>query len=156
MWNIDTHRAEETYALGLRLAQGLQQPLVIALVGDLGSGKTCFTQGLAEGLDVQEPVTSPTFVLIQEYEGRLPLFHADLYRLEEKDLEPIGIEEQIETWPGLVVVEWADRFSDVVPADHLRIEICDLGGDRRRISFVPRGSRSASLLTGLQIEILES
>ena len=149
MWDIDTYRFEETRALGFHISQRLAQPLVIALVGDLGSGKTCFTQGLGAGLEVEADVTSPTFVLIQEYEGRLPLLHADLYRLRTGELEAIGIEEQIETWTGLVVVEWADRFPDLLPSEHLRIEIFDLGEDRRRVRLIPKGFEISAIVESI-------
>ena len=142
----ETTSAAETHALGKALGEACVEREIMALVGPLGAGKTCLVRGIAEGLGVPtELVTSPTFVLIHEYAGRLPLYHADLYRLEERDaVNGLGLEEYTET-PGVTVIEWAEKAPGVLPRDHLWITLDHLGGDRRRVALYPRGVRSAEL-----------
>lgn len=118
-WTVGCPRPEDTGALGAALARASTPGTVAALVGELGAGKTCFAKGVGQGLEVLEVVVSPTFILIAQYEGRLPLLHADAYRLEQKDLPELGLEELLETWDGVALLEWADRFPDVLPPDHL-------------------------------------
>ena len=144
----ETTSAAETHVLGKALGEACAEHAVMALVGPLGAGKTCLVRGIAEGLGVPaELVTSPTFVLIHEYAGRLPLYHADLYRLEERDaVNGLGLEEYTET-PGVTVIEWAEKAPGVLPRDHLWITLDHLGGDRRRVALHPRGARSAELAT---------
>jgi len=143
----ETRSAAETHALGKALGESCTGHEVIALVGPLGAGKTCLVRGIAEGLGVPtDLVASPTFVLIHEYAGRLPLYHADLYRLEEQDaVNGLGLEEYTET-QGVTVIEWADKAPSVLPHDHLWITLDHLGGDRRRVALHPRGARSAELV----------
>ena len=114
---------KDTFSVGRQLGILLRTPILITLDGDLGAGKTHFVQGLANGLDVHENPTSPTFAIMEEYEGRIPLLHVDLYRLEEDELEPLGLEEQLEVWNGVVAVEWSTRFPHVLPENALRIVI---------------------------------
>jgi len=142
----ETTSAAETHVIGKALGEACAEHEVMALVGPLGAGKTCLVRGIAEGLGVPtELVTSPTFVLIHEYAGRLPLYHADLYRLEERDaVNGLGLEEYTET-PGVTVIEWAEKAPGVLPRDHLWITLDHLGGDRRRVALYPRGARSAEL-----------
>ncbi len=112
---------EATLQLGVALAQQLQAGDVIALYGDLGSGKTCLTRGISQGLGVIEDVTSPTFVLINEYHGRLPVYHLDFYRLESLDeIWNLGIDEYINN-EGICIIEWAERGTPLLP--ERRIEI---------------------------------
>ena len=125
-----SHSPKDTFFVGNQLGLLLQQPILITLDGDLGAGKTHFVQGLARGLGVQENPTSPTFAIMEEYEGRIPLLHVDLYRLEEADLEPLGLEEQLEVWDGVVAVEWSVRFPHVLPEKALTLVIHQ-EGDRR-------------------------
>ncbi|MBT3223295.1 MAG: tRNA (adenosine(37)-N6)-threonylcarbamoyltransferase complex ATPase subunit type 1 TsaE, partial [Proteobacteria bacterium] len=110
-----------------------------ALIGPLGSGKTVLASGIGAGLSVPTRVVSPTFVLLQaHFDGRLPFFHGDFYRLEEpRDLEQLGWEEAFES-DGVCVVEWADRFVDALPEDHLRIEIAIIG-DKRMLRIEAMG-----------------
>jgi tRNA threonylcarbamoyladenosine biosynthesis protein TsaE len=119
-----THSVAETEALAQRLAQRLQGGEVIAFSGDLGAGKTAFTRGLARGLGITERVTSPTFTIVNEYEGgRLPLFHFDLYRLgSSDDLYDIGWEDYLARG-GVCAVEWSERVADALPPDTLRVTI---------------------------------
>ena len=131
---------EETRELGRRLASVLRHGDVVLLVGELGTGKTCLAKGLARGLDVGENVQSPTFTLLREYRGRIPLFHLDAYRLEGPwDLFDLGIEEYLEG-EGVLLVEWGDRARDFFPGDFLeiRLEFTD-EEERRRITLLPRG-----------------
>lgn len=115
---LNTHSAQETKNFGATFAKTLEPGSVLALVGELGSGKTCFVQGLARGLGIPKniPIASPTFVLIHEYPGgRVPLFHFDFYRLEkEKEARNLNLEEYWEG-EGISVIEWADRFVDLLP-----------------------------------------
>ena len=142
----ETTSAAMTHALGKALGEACLGKEVIALVGPLGAGKTCLARGIAEGLGVPAAaVASPTFVLIHEYAGRLPVYHVDLYRLEERDaVDGLGLEEYTES-AGVTVIEWAEKAPAVLPPDHLWIALEHLGGDRRRVTLHPRGERSRKL-----------
>ena len=123
--NFTLHSSDShtTQIIGFALGKVLQENkpnIVVALCGDLGAGKTHLIQGVAQGLGMNELPCSPTFSIMEEYEY---LLHIDLYRLEYEDLEPLGIEEQIEQWPGLVAIEWANRFPFLLPKKHLHISI---------------------------------
>jgi tRNA threonylcarbamoyladenosine biosynthesis protein TsaE len=120
--------AAETFEFGRQLAGELKPGDVIALTGELGSGKTCLVKGIAAGLGVTQEVTSPTFTFIHEYRGgRLPLVHVDLYRLDKvAEAVNIGIEDYL-NGPGVVVIEWAERIESLLPANtqHIRLSIVD-------------------------------
>ena len=117
-----THSAAETEALGERLAACLPGGEVIAYTGDLGAGKTAFTRGLARGLDCRDRVTSPTFTIVNEYEGDIPLFHFDLYRLGSSDeLFDIGWEDYLARG-GVCAVEWSERAEDAFDGSTVRID----------------------------------
>ncbi len=134
---VVTHAPQETAALAERLGAAAETGTVLCLVGDLGAGKTLFTQGFARGLGVTEEVTSPTFALMNQYCGRLPVTHFDLYRLErEEELDEIGFYEFAEPSGGVVLIEWADKFPDALPKPHIRLEI-ERGNteDERRLMF---------------------
>ncbi|MBP5200598.1 MAG: tRNA (adenosine(37)-N6)-threonylcarbamoyltransferase complex ATPase subunit type 1 TsaE [Schwartzia sp.] len=123
-FTVVTRSPEETAALAERLGAAAEAGTVLCLVGDLGAGKTLFTQGFARGLGVTGEVTSPTFALMNQYRGRLPVTHFDLYRLEREDeLDEIGFYEYAEPSGGVVLIEWADKFPDVLPEPHIRLEI---------------------------------
>lgn len=141
-WQCET--PEETQQLGVRLGQALFPGALILLEGDLGAGKTCLAQGIAQGLGIRGPVQSPTFVLVQEYpEARIPLRHADVYRLRrEEELWALGIEERLKE--GVWVVEWASIFPDFWPEDHLKIQLEDTGTGRH-IHFTAMGPRHQGL-----------
>ncbi|MFN8535019.1 MAG: tRNA (adenosine(37)-N6)-threonylcarbamoyltransferase complex ATPase subunit type 1 TsaE [Dehalococcoidia bacterium] len=143
MTTIRTSAADETRAIGQALGDAAEPGTVILLRGDLGSGKTTLAQGIGVGLDIAE-VTSPTFVLVAEHRGRLPLFHVDLYRLGEvDDLDDLGLDEVIGK-VGMVVVEWPERFLGAWPDD--RLEIAIAGEEERTIELAACGPKHAALL----------
>lgn len=123
----------ETEALGERLAQNLRPGTVLAYTGDLGAGKTAFTRGLARGLGITARVTSPTFTIVNEYEGgRMPLFHFDLYRLSgSEELYDIGWEDYLAR-DGLLAVEWSENVEDALEQDCVRVDIRRLDGENER------------------------
>jgi tRNA threonylcarbamoyladenosine biosynthesis protein TsaE len=133
----------ETRRLAARLLGELPGRAVIALHGELGSGKTCFVQGLAAALGVGQPVTSPTFTMISEYRGRRPLYHIDLYRLSRpEDILALGIEEYFEA-EGIKAIEWAERAADLLPADAVHVVLTALKSfHRRRIAVEGPGARA--------------
>lgn len=123
MMQITTHSADETQALGQKLASRLVPGDVIAYFGDLGAGKTAFTRGLAQGLGITDPVTSPTYTIVNEYlSGRIPLFHFDMYRLSSSDeLFDIGWEDYLARG-GVCAVEWSERAEDAFDGSTVRID----------------------------------
>ncbi|HET6424681.1 MAG TPA: tRNA (adenosine(37)-N6)-threonylcarbamoyltransferase complex ATPase subunit type 1 TsaE [Planctomycetaceae bacterium] len=146
------HSEEDTAATGQALASLLQPGDVIALVGDLGAGKTRFVQAVAKGLDVpDEMVHSPTFTLIHEYRGRHPLRHCDAYRLKNSDeFTDLGLDELFGE-DGVAFVEWADRVAEFIPRDHLRIELTVAGISTRQARFIATGQRSAEIVRRLSL-----
>ena len=136
---ILTSSEEQTSAAGEALARTLHPGDVVLLYGDLGAGKTAFVRGLAGGLGAEPgEVSSPTFTLVQEYAGRATLFHVDLYRLEPREVDDLGLEELI-AGDGIVAVEWADRWRGR-PDDAIEVRIEDAGEEMRRIRI--GGTRS--------------
>ena len=153
---ITTHSPRETQALGAALGKSAQPGDLLLLCGDLGSGKTCLTQGIAWGLMVADAVRSPTFVLATEYAGRLPLYHIDLYRLDDiREVDDLGLDDYIEG-EGVCVVEWADKAMPFFPGDHLLVELEHTSNKalssnkERTIRITPRGARYAGLLEQVQ------
>ncbi|WAA12568.1 tRNA (adenosine(37)-N6)-threonylcarbamoyltransferase complex ATPase subunit type 1 TsaE [Fervidibacillus halotolerans] len=138
-YEITVNGLEETKHLAKSLAFYLQSGDVIALEGDLGAGKTSFTKGLAEGLDIHQNVNSPTFTIIKEYMGRLPLYHMDVYRLDDSE-EDLGFDEYFHG-DGITVVEWAHKIQEQLPEERLTIEFYTEGEFQRRIVFSPSGKR---------------
>lgn len=131
-----TSSAAETIAFGRALAERLGPGTVVAFYGDLGSGKTTMIKGVAAGLGVSETVRSPSFVIVTEYQGRLPVYHIDLYRLDDPAaLEGIGLEEYL-LGDGVCLVEWAERAEKLLPADTIQVRLAVTGGGRTiRVSF---------------------
>ena len=131
-----THSPEETEALGARLAACLKPGDVVAYFGDLGAGKTAFTRGLARGLGIRQPVTSPTYTLVNEYlDGKMPLFHFDMYRLSSSDdLFDIGWEDYL-TRGGVCAVEWSENVAAAFDGSEVRVEIEKLSDTARRIKI---------------------
>lgn len=147
---LTTRKEEETAYVGEILGGIIREPLVIALQGELGAGKTVFVRGAARGLETGDQVSSPTFVLMKIYQGRLPLYHFDFYRLSEDEDETseLGFEEYL-PGDGAAFVEWADRLPVLIPPDHLlvRLELFhDQYGEGRRIWFTPYGNAARQVV----------
>lgn len=136
---VKTNNTEETLQFSKDLALRLQPGDVITLEGDLGAGKTTFTKGLAVGLDITKNVSSPTFTIIKEYNGRLPLYHMDVYRLEDS-YEDLGFDEYFEG-QGVTVVEWAHLIKEQLPDELLQIKITHGEGNTRVLTITPIGNR---------------
>ncbi len=154
---IITHSVSETQNLGKKLGSLINQPLVIALIGDLGSGKTAFVQGLAGGLEVPEEyyITSPTFTLINEYPGRCGLVHVDLYRLEKiDDLEDIGLDEMLHG-RSVIAIEWADKLLSGLLADHLTVRMDITDSDNRNLSLEATGHDEVNLIRAFEESLSE-
>ncbi|MBO7650881.1 MAG: tRNA (adenosine(37)-N6)-threonylcarbamoyltransferase complex ATPase subunit type 1 TsaE [Lachnospiraceae bacterium] len=122
--NFETFSAEETFKLGEMTGGKLKPGTVVCLDGDLGVGKTVFVKGVAKGLGIKEPVVSPTFTILQEYrEGRIPLYHFDVYRIEDpEEMYEIGFDDYL-YGDGVCLIEWAKRVTELLPEDVLRITI---------------------------------
>jgi tRNA threonylcarbamoyladenosine biosynthesis protein TsaE len=139
VYHFKTKSAEETMAIAEKLGSVLEKGDVLTLAGDLGAGKTTFTKGLAKGLGITRTVNSPTFTIIKEYNGRLPLYHMDVYRLEDSD-EDLGFEEYF-SGEGVCVVEWATFIEEYLPKERLELVISHIGEDEREIQLTPLGER---------------
>lgn len=151
-YHIITHSADETHALGKAIGQWIEAGIVVALVGDLGTGKTVLVQGMAQGLEVSEDyyVTSPTYTLINEYPGRNRLLHIDLYRIAEtSDVEEIGLFD-ILYGDGVIAIEWAERLERHLPPKRLDIRLKILDTEIRQIDFSACGQRAVNLLKKLK------
>jgi len=144
---------EQTQRLGKRLGERAEPGDVFLLTGNLGSGKTCLTQGIAWGLGVKEYAFSPSFVIIREYHGRLPLYHIDFYRLERvEEIVDLGLDEYL-YGQGVCVVEWAEKGMAVLPQEHLLINLDYLSETARSISLEPKGRRYADFLKSLHSDL---
>ena len=140
---IDSFCAKDTYELGEKIGQMAKPGMVISLTGDLGVGKTVFTQGLAKGLGIEEPISSPTFTIVQVYEdGRLPFYHFDVYRIGDiEEMDEIGFEDYV-YGDGVSLIEWANLIDEILPANRTEITIekdLEQGFDFRRITVEKRG-----------------
>lgn len=152
MLKIITNSPDETRALGEKTGKNLDLGTVLALTGDLGSGKTIFVQGLAKGLDIPDDyyITSPTYTLINEYPGRYHLFHVDLYRIGNyTDLDDIGLYE-ILSGDGVVAIEWADKLPKNLLAEYLAVHIDILNDKSRKISIAAYGLIGENLIKKLK------
>lgn len=153
MYTVTVTSPEQTMALGHQLADGLRAQDVILLDGDLGAGKTTFTKGLAAGLGITRNVKSPTFTIIREYQGgRLPLYHMDVYRLEDGSGDELGLDEYF-NGDGVNVIEWSKFIADELPEDYLRIVFKrddDAGETQRTLSFEPVGEHFTELVRHLE------
>lgn len=137
---IKSASPQETLALAEHLGRLAFPGTILLLTGSLGAGKTCFVQGLARGLGVAGVVNSPTFTIVKEYRGRLPLFHFDLYRLEEvEELWELGLEDYL-AGGGVCALEWGERAAELLPADYLHLRLELRGREERLISLMPMGS----------------
>lgn len=149
--DIISSSVKQTQVIASKLASRLRPGDILALVGNLGSGKTVFVKGLARGVGIKEKeVLSPTFVLLRQYQGRQTLNHFDLYRLKDiRQLEQIGYEEYF-YGGGITVIEWADRIKKALPKEHLRIEFKVLSEKRRLIKIMAKGKHYADYFGDLQ------
>jgi tRNA threonylcarbamoyladenosine biosynthesis protein TsaE len=149
---VDAPDIDATDRLGRRLAEALAPGMVVALIGPLGAGKTSLVRAIAAGLGITDPhaVTSPTFILIQEYQGRIPIYHFDAYRLNSAgEFFDLGAHEYFQG-DGVSLVEWANRVAACLPADHLCITIDPTGENSRRFLLEGRGERSAEVVRRLR------
>ena len=134
-----TRAADETRSVAAALAELLAPGDVVNLTGELGAGKTAFVQGAAKALGVDSPVVSPTFVLVREYRGQMPIYHVDVYRLDRlQEVFDLGFEDLLDP-AGVVFVEWGDAVESLLPDSHLRIELETQEGDTRRLRVSARG-----------------
>lgn len=135
---IETYSAEETFSFGKKIGQSAKPGQIFTLVGDLGVGKTVFTQGVADGLGITEPISSPTFTIIQVYEeGRIPFYHFDVYRIGDiEEMEEIGYDDYF-FGEGICLIEWANLIEEILPSDIIAITIekdLEKGFDYRKIT----------------------
>ena len=144
MKEIRTFSADETVEIGLILGRTLKSGDIICLTGDLGTGKTAFTSGIAAALGIHGYITSPTFTIVNEYRATIPLYHFDVYRIaDSEEMFEIGFEEYLDG-DGIVVIEWAETISDILPSEHISVEIKKdnkLGSDARIISIEFKGNK---------------
>ncbi len=152
MLDINTHSAQETFAVGEQLGRLLGPGDVVCLQGDLGSGKTCLTQGIGQGLGVEGTINSPTFVFINEHRARQPgpyLYHVDLYRINDLlDALVLGLEDYM-YGDGITVIEWAERARELIPEDRLWITLQYVGPSERKLLFVATGAHYEELVREL-------
>jgi tRNA threonylcarbamoyladenosine biosynthesis protein TsaE len=141
---LHTEGAEETRAVGEALGRLLEEGDVVLLQGELGAGKTTLTQGLARGAGATEVVNSPTFILVNEYRGRIKVYHADLYRLDDPD-DVLALDLPGATLDGALVVEWPERGEGLLPAEHLLVRIEHISPEQRRLLLEGQGRRPESL-----------
>jgi len=147
---LTSHSPKETQQMGSRLGEIALPGDVFLLCGSLGAGKTCLTQGIAWGLGIEEYALSPTFVIVREMHGRLPLYHIDLYRLDNLDeIENLGLDDYL-YGKGTCVVEWAEKALNLLPNEHLLIQIDALSDTERRFHLKPKGERYQKLAARLK------
>lgn len=142
-YKITTNNEMDTIELAQNLESEKFPNMIICLDGELGSGKTVFTKGIANALGIEENITSPTFTIIKEYEGELPLYHMDVYKLDG-NTDGIGIEEYF-TKGGVVVIEWASTIKDILPDKRLDIKFKVLDENRRLLILTPHGKEYEEL-----------
>lgn len=154
MFSVVTSSHEQTWRIGQMLGSRLEPGDIVCLYGDLGAGKTSFSYGIALGLEVKDQyITSPTFTFVNEYKGRIPFYHIDLYRLKDpEELEGIGFEEYIDS-DGVTVIEWAERAEDELPDDRLSVYLSYVDEHSREIGFLAEGERYEKLLHDLSNEL---
>ncbi|MDD2499165.1 MAG: tRNA (adenosine(37)-N6)-threonylcarbamoyltransferase complex ATPase subunit type 1 TsaE [Desulfitobacteriaceae bacterium] len=150
MFTIQTYSPQETIALAKRFAAYLNPGTIIALSGELGAGKTVFAKGVAIGLGINEHITSPTFTIINEYDGEIPFYHMDTYRLsDESEALDIGVDEYF-NYSGIVLVEWPEQIETLLPAECIRVNIKkgwqDDGREYRIIEFTAKGHKLEKLM----------
>ncbi len=146
---IITKSPEETKNLGKEVSKLTKPGDLLAFYGELGTGKTCFIQGIARGLKVKDYVTSPSFTIINEYQGKIPIYHFDLFRLNNaEEILEFSYEEYF-YGEGLTVIEWAEKIEQFLPKEHLKIDIKFKDRYIRIISFIPQGDKFNNFVEGL-------
>ena len=151
MISLASDSPEETQRLGEQLGKLAQPGDVFLLVGGLGAGKTCLTQGIAWGLGIEGYAASPSFVLVNQYRGRLPLYHIDLYRLDSiEEIADLGLDDYL-YGNGVCAVEWAEKAMALLPGENLTIEMSFLSDTSRAIAILPKGKRYAELVSRLDL-----
>ncbi|HVA82336.1 MAG TPA: tRNA (adenosine(37)-N6)-threonylcarbamoyltransferase complex ATPase subunit type 1 TsaE [Candidatus Binataceae bacterium] len=147
---VESRSAHETKGWGRRLASVLEGGELLGLVGDLGAGKTCFVKGIARGLHLsEEEILSPTFTMIQEHHGRLPLYHIDLYRLESAGIDDLGMREYLFS-DAVAAVEWFERLVEAPELEHLEVRFTYSSASVRRIEFRASGERYGQVVARLR------
>ncbi|MBL7125119.1 MAG: tRNA (adenosine(37)-N6)-threonylcarbamoyltransferase complex ATPase subunit type 1 TsaE [Dehalococcoidales bacterium] len=147
---IISHSPEQTQKFGVRIGEIALPGDIFLLVGNLGTGKTCLTQGIARGLNIEEYAVSPSFVVIRELHGRLPLYHIDFYRLDHlEEIAQLGLDDYL-YGNGVCVVEWAEKGVNLLPVEHLLIEISYLSDTERSFELKPRGKRYRKIVAQLK------
>ena len=141
---LKTENINETHALGEKIGRAAERNMVFTLEGDLGAGKTTLTQGIAKGLDIKRNITSPTFTILKVYQGRMPLYHIDAYRLEGI-VQDLGFDELMDD-DGMTVIEWSQFVPSLIPDEHMTVSIGLLEGDQREFTFTAYGSQYEKLL----------
>jgi len=149
-YHLTSESEENTKILGKKISQVLHRGDIVCLFGDLGSGKTTLVKGMAQGLKIRPAtVHSPTFVMMNIYEGKMPLFHWDLYRIKNtKEISSLGFEEFLYD-DGISVIEWADKLKTLVPEEHLRVELTHRGINQRSITLKAVGGKYEQVLRQL-------
>ncbi|MEW5801817.1 MAG: tRNA (adenosine(37)-N6)-threonylcarbamoyltransferase complex ATPase subunit type 1 TsaE [bacterium] len=147
---------QESHRLGQILGESLSTGFLVALSGDLGAGKTSLIQGIARGLKVRDRyITSPTFTLINEYQGMCPVYHFDVYRLSDpQEMEDLGYEEFF-YGEGVTLVEWAEKIENLLPEDHLKINLDHQGPEIRRLMFTAKGKEARKVLGRFRSRIFQ-
>ena len=149
-YKLTSHSPQQTQELGVRLGELALSGDIFLLVGNLGAGKTCLTQGIVWGLDIEEYAVSPSYVLVRELHGRLSLYHIDLYRLDRiEEIADLGLDDYL-YGNGICVIEWAERGLSVLPTERLLIEISYLSDNERSFQFKPSGKRYLKLVSQLK------
>jgi len=154
--DLTSHSSEQTQNIGVCIGKLALPGDIFLLVGSLGAGKTCLTQGIAWGLDIKEYAQSPSFVIVRELYGRLPLYHVDLFRLDHvEEIEELGLDDYL-YGKGVCVVEWAEKAFNLLSTEHLLIQIDFISDTERSLQFEPRGKRYLEILGQLKISSPDS
>lgn len=153
MLSIITRSPEETRKVGQTMGRNLFPSSIVALMGELGSGKTVLVQGIAQGLGITSLVKSPSFLIVREYEGFLPLYHLDLYRIRtEEEIISLGYEEYLYQKKGVVVIEWAERMKNLLKLSHLQVRLEVISPLERRLIFHPQGTPYEKIVQRIKTE----
>jgi tRNA threonylcarbamoyladenosine biosynthesis protein TsaE len=153
-WSDFTRSPRQTMSWGSRLGKLLKGGEIIALIGELGAGKTCFVRGVTQGLEVGKEawIRSPSFTLINEYQGRLPIYHIDLYRIESRSqLEGLNLREYLYS-DGVSLIEWFEHLPADEVDEYLELRVAHVDGNRRRLTFSPHGQRYGEIVERLRLQ----